>query len=70
MTFTYKLEQTDGMPAEPPSIMLAVSNMRVGDTISIRRDEKFRVVGVSAGAELDDDPTLIVETYGPGTDAA
>jgi hypothetical protein len=70
MTFTYRLQQADGAPAEPPSIRLAVSNMRVGDTIPIRRDETFRVVGIVAGAELDDDPTLIVKTYRPGTDAA
>jgi hypothetical protein len=70
MTFTYRLQQADGTPADPPSISLAVSNMRVGDTIPIRRDETFPIVGIVAGAELDDDPTLIVESYTPGTDAA
>jgi hypothetical protein len=40
--------------------------MRVGDTIPIRRDAKFRVVGVVAG----DEPTLIVEWDSSPTDAA
>jgi hypothetical protein len=59
--FTLKLEQTDGTPAEPPSFRSAVPNWRPGDTIPIRRDRTLGVVGVVAGAELDDDPTLIVE---------
>jgi hypothetical protein len=56
MTFTYKLEQTDGMPAEPPSFRSAVPNWRPGDTIPIGRDRTLRVVGIVAGAELDDHP--------------
>jgi hypothetical protein len=67
MTFTFKLEQAEGTPAEPPSVRLAVSNMRVGDTIPIGRDETLRVVGVVAGAELDDDPTLIVAEGSAGS---
>jgi hypothetical protein len=42
--FTFKLEQADGTPADPPAITLAVPNMRVGDTIPIRRDATFRVL--------------------------
>jgi hypothetical protein len=68
--FTYRLEHADGSPADPPSFETAVSNWRVGDSIPIRRDETFRVVGVVAGAELDDDPTLIVESSASGRDAA
>jgi hypothetical protein len=33
MTFTYRLQQADGAPAEPPTIRTAVPNMRPGDTI-------------------------------------
>jgi hypothetical protein len=58
--FTYKLRQADGTSADPPAITLAVPNMRVGDTIPVRRGETFRVVGVVAG----EDPTLIVEPVG------
>jgi hypothetical protein len=36
--FTFKPAQADGTPADPPAITLAVPNMRVGDTIPIRRD--------------------------------
>jgi hypothetical protein len=64
--FTYKLRQADGTSADPPAIMLAVPNMRVGDTIPVRRGETFRVVGVVAG----EDPTLIVEPVGSESDAA
>jgi hypothetical protein len=69
MTFTFKLQQTDGTPAEPPSVRLAVPNMRVGDTIPIERDRTLRVVGVVAGVDDDDDPVLIVEDR-PEPDAA
>jgi hypothetical protein len=36
MTFTYRLEQADGTPADPPTVRTAVPNMRPGDTIPIR----------------------------------
>jgi hypothetical protein len=35
MTFTVKLEQADGTPAEPPTIQSTVTNWRVGDSIPI-----------------------------------
>jgi hypothetical protein len=66
MAFLFRLEQADGTPADPPSITLAVPNMRVGDTNPLRRGEAFRVVGVVAGA----DPTLIVEAVGSEPDVA
>jgi hypothetical protein len=64
--FTYKLRHPDGTSADPPAITLAVPNMRVGDTIPIRRGETFRVVGVVTGEE----PTLIVEADASQMDAA
>jgi hypothetical protein len=64
--FTYKLRHTDGTPADPRAITLAVPNMRVGDTIPIRRGMTFRVVGVVPV----EDPTLIVEAVGSEPDAA
>jgi hypothetical protein len=63
--FTFELEPADGTPADPPSITLAVPDMRVGDTIPLRRGETLRVVGLVGG----EDPTLIVESDTP-TDAA
>ena len=41
-------------------------NMRVGDTIRMRRGETLRVVAVVAG----EDPTLIVKAVGSESDAA
>ena len=64
--FTYKLRHPDGTSADPPAVTLAVSNMRVGDTIPLRRGVTFRVVGVVAGEE----PTLIVESVGSESEAA
>jgi hypothetical protein len=64
--FTFKLRHPDGTSADPPAITLAVPNMRVGDTIPVRRGTMLRVVGVVAG----EDPTLIVEALGSESDAA
>jgi len=41
--FTYKLRLADGTSADPPAITLAVPNMRVGDTIPLRRARRSRV---------------------------
>ena len=60
MTFTFKLEQADGTPAEPPTIQSTVTNWRVGETIPIRRGRTLRVVGIVVSD--DDEPSrLIVE---------
>jgi hypothetical protein len=64
--FTYKLRHADGTSADPPEITFAVPNMRIGDTIPLRRGETLRIVGVVAG----EDPTLIVESGTSPTDAA
>ena len=58
MTFTFKLEQADGTPAEPPTLKSAVPDWRVGDTISIRRDRTLRVVGIVVSA--DDEPSVLI----------
>jgi hypothetical protein len=60
MTFTFKLVQTDGTPADPPTIRSAVPDMRPGDTIPLRRDRTVRVVGVQVD-EADQPTVLIVE---------
>jgi hypothetical protein len=58
MTFTFKLEQADWTPAEPPTIRSAVPGMRPGDTIPIRRDRTVRVVGVQV--DKTDQPTVLI----------
>jgi hypothetical protein len=60
MTFTVKLEQADGTPAEPPTIQSTVTNWRTGDTIPLGRDRTLRVVGIVV-SNADEPPVLIVE---------
>jgi hypothetical protein len=50
MTFTIRLEQADGTPAEPPTMESTVTNWRVGETIPLRPDRTLRVV--EPGREL------------------
>jgi uncharacterized RDD family membrane protein YckC len=38
MTFTIRLEQADGTPADPPTIESTVTNWRVGETIPMGRE--------------------------------
>ncbi len=40
MTFTLRLEQADGTPADPPTMESTVTNWRTGDTIPIGREHK------------------------------
>jgi hypothetical protein len=60
MTFTIKLEQADGTPADPPTMQSTVTNWRVGDTIPLGRERTLRVVGIVVTNE-DEPPVLIVE---------
>lgn len=43
MTFSYKLEQQDGTPADPPTIRTAAPT-RPGDTIPLGRNKTLRVI--------------------------
>jgi hypothetical protein len=56
MTFTVRLEQADGTPAEPPSIATTVTNWRTGDTIPIAAGRSLRD-GIVATNE-DEPPVL------------
>jgi hypothetical protein len=58
MTFTYRLEQVDGTPADPPTVRTAVPDMRPGDTIPIRPGRTLRVVATVASA--GDEPSVLV----------
>jgi hypothetical protein len=60
MTFTYRLEQADGTPADPPTVRTAVPDMRPGDAIPIRPGRTLRVVATVASAD-DEPPVLVVE---------
>jgi hypothetical protein len=59
MAFLFKLENTDGLPAEPPTLTSAVSNWRSGDTIPLG-GRTLRVVRVRDD-DADQPPVLVVE---------
>jgi hypothetical protein len=59
--FTYKLEQEDGTPADPPTLRTAVPNWSAGDTIPLG-GRTLRVVATRPASEADGDPMLVVET--------
>ena len=58
MTFTFKLEQADGTPADPPTVRSAVPDTRPGDTIPIQPGWTLRVVATVASA--GDGPSVLV----------
>jgi hypothetical protein len=60
MTFTFKLEQADGTPADPPTLKTAVPDWRPGDTIPLRPGRTLRVVGTVA-SEDGELSVLVVE---------
>jgi hypothetical protein len=57
--FLFRLEMPEGAPAEPPSIAVAIPNMRAGDTIPLggRRLRVFQVRDDKAHQP----PVLVVE---------
>ena len=60
MTFTFKLKQADGTPADPPTMQSTVANWRVGETIPLGRERSLRVVGIFV-SNYDQPSVLIVE---------
>jgi hypothetical protein len=60
MTFTIKLEQADGTPADPPSIRTTVTNWRPGDTIPLGAKKSLQVVRLRDD-DADQPPVLVVE---------
>jgi len=59
MAFLFKLETTEGTPAEPPSLATAVPNWRSGDEIPLGR-RTLRVVRVRDD-DADQAQVLVVE---------
>jgi hypothetical protein len=62
MAFLFKLETTEGAPAEPPTLTTAVPNWRAGDTIPLGHGT-LRVVRVRDD-DADQPPVLVVEDVG------
>ena len=59
MAFLFKLETTDGLPAEPPTLSSVVPNWRAGDTIPFGH-KTLRVVSIRDD-DADQPPVLVVE---------
>jgi hypothetical protein len=60
MTFLFRLETRDGMPAEPPTLTSAVPNWSSGDVIPLGAAKGLRVVDVRDD-EAEQPPVLVVE---------
>jgi hypothetical protein len=58
MSFTFRLEQADGTPADPPTMQSTVTNWRVGETIPLGRDRSLRVVGIVVS--YNDEPSVLI----------
>jgi hypothetical protein len=58
--FTYRLEQEDGTPADPPTFRTAVPNWRPGDTIPLGAGRTLRVIAIRDN-DADQPPALVVE---------
>ena len=56
----FKLERTDGTPADPPTHRTGVYAWRPGDTIPLGATRTLRVVEVRRDGS-DDPPVLVVE---------
>ena len=55
----FKLERTDGTPADPATYRTGVYAWRPGDTIPLNADRTLRVVEIRRVA--DGEPVLVVE---------
>lgn len=70
MTYRFRLERTDGSPADPPTFRTSEVRWRQGDTIPLSGDRTLRVLGVRDD-DADQLPVLVVEDLpGSGTSAA
>jgi hypothetical protein len=61
MAFTFRLENPDGSPAEPPTFATAVPNWKPGDAIPLGNGRTLRVIDIRPGPEPEGDPILVVE---------
>jgi hypothetical protein len=65
MTYHFRLQRTDGSPADPPTYRSTVLSWRRGDTIPLNADRTLRVLGVRDD-DADQPPVLVVEDL-PGS---
>jgi hypothetical protein len=69
MAFPFRLETTDGAPADPPTLTSAVPNWSSGDAIPLGAGKMLRVVEVR-DEDAEQPPVLVVEAVGSESDAA
>jgi hypothetical protein len=60
MTYHFRLQQTDGSPADPPIYRSTVLSWQHGDTIPLGAGTTLRVLGVRDD-DADQPPVLVVE---------
>ena len=58
--FLFRLETTDGTPAEPSTMRFAVPNWRAGDTIPLGEGRMLCVVSIRDD-DAEQPPVLVVE---------
>lgn len=58
--YQFRLQRTDGSPADPPTYRSSVLNWRQGDTIPLSAELTLRVLGVRDD-DADQSPILVVE---------
>ena len=63
--YHFRLQQTDGSPADPPTFRSSTLNWRQGDKIYLTGERTLRVLGVRDD-DADQPPALVVEDL-PGT---
>ena len=58
--YHFRLQRTDGTPADPPTYRSTVLSWRQGDMIPLSADRTLRVLGVRED-DADQPPVLVVE---------
>jgi hypothetical protein len=58
--YHFRLQRTDGSPADPPTYRSSTLNWRQGDTIPLTAERTLRVLGVRDD-DADSPPVLVVE---------
>jgi hypothetical protein len=68
--YSFRLQRTDGTPADPPTYRSLTLSWKQGDEIPIRPGRTLRVLGVRDD-DADQPPVLVVEEMpGSGSSAA
>jgi hypothetical protein len=63
--YHFRLQRTDGSPADPPTYRSSTLSWNQGDTIPLTAERTLRVLGVRDD-DADQPPALVVENL-PGT---